>query len=280
MSFSGSKHHQDQKGSPDRFGYSWERFNELTAEQERQFQLWTAPLSPDRDWKGKIFLDGGCGAGRNSYWAMSYGAQSCVAIDLDERSLDAARRNLATFPLAEVRKCSIYDIPFEDTFDIVFSIGVIHHLNDPAFAVRKLAAAAKPGGKVLIWVYGYENLEFYVNVLTPLRKVMFSWMPLWLVRFLAYFPAALLWAMLRTGFTPLAYLKLLRTFSFRHLHHICFDQMLPKIAHYWRKDEAVALLEQAGLENVSAEWVNEVSWSVIGTRPHIRPQVGTAQSAV
>jgi len=41
---------EDFKGSPDRFGYSWERFNELTPEQERQFQLWTVHLSPERDW--------------------------------------------------------------------------------------------------------------------------------------------------------------------------------------------------------------------------------------
>lgn len=261
------EHLEDLKGSPDRFGYSWERFNELTREQERQFRLWTVQLSPERDWKGKVFLDGGCGAGRNSYWAMSYGAESCVSIDLDERSLAAARRNLAGFPTAEVRECSIYDIPYKDMFDIVFSIGVIHHLSDPAGAVRKLTEAAKPGGRVLVWVYGYENLAFYVNVLGPLRRLMFSWMPPGLVRFLANFPAALLWTMLRAGFAPLAYLKLLRTFSYRHIHHICFDQMLPRIAFYWRKDEAIALLEQAGLEHVKAEWVNEVSWSVIGTKP-------------
>ena len=258
--------HEDQKGSPDRFGYSWDRFNELTPEQERQFRLWTVHLSPERDWLGKNFLDAGCGAGRNSYWAMSYGARACVAIDLDERSLDAARKNLAKFPAAEVRKCSIYDIPFKDEFDIVFSIGVVHHLSDPAAALRKLASAAKPGGRVLIWVYGYENLELYVNVLNPLRKALFSWMPLGFVRLFAYFPASLLWLLLRLGFTPLGYLKLLKTFSFRHIHHICFDQMLPKIANYWRKDEAIALLEQAGLRDVKAEWVNEVSWSVIGTK--------------
>ena len=266
MSISQSER-QDRGGSPDRFGYSWERFSDLTPEQEQQFRLWTIHLDPARDWKGKTFLDGGCGAGRNTYWAMSYGARASTAIDLDDRSLEAARRNLAKFPTATVRKCSIYDIPFVDEFDIVFSIGVVHHLADPQLAVRKLAGAAKPGGRVLVWVYGYENLEFYVNVLNPMRRIMFSWMPLWLVRVLALVPTALLWLLLRLGITPLAYLKLLKTFSFAHLHHIVFDQMLPRISNYWRKDEAIALLTQAGLEDVKAEWVNEVSWSVIGTKP-------------
>src|SRR5688572_14961411 len=114
----GIQSEEDLKGSPDRFGYSWERFSDLTPEQEAQFRLWTTPLSPERDWAGRTVLDGGCGAGRNSYWAMSYGAASCVALDLDDRSLDAARRNLAKFPAAEVRKCSIYDLPYQDAFDI------------------------------------------------------------------------------------------------------------------------------------------------------------------
>src|SRR5690348_4851920 len=122
----------DWMGSPDRFGYSWDRFSLLTADQEHQFRLWTVHLSPESDWKGKRFLDAGCGAGRNSHWAMSYGAESCVALDLDERSLAAARRNLEQYPTASVQKCSIYEIPFLDEFDIVFSIGVVHHLSEPA----------------------------------------------------------------------------------------------------------------------------------------------------
>ena len=257
----------DVKGSPDRFGYSWERFSTPTPDQEQQFRRWTTHLSPDTDWKGKSFLDAGCGAGRNSYWAMSYGAARCAAIDLDDRSLAAARRNLATFPTAEVRKCSIYEIPFENEFDIAFSIGVVHHLSDPDRAIRNLVKAVRPGGRVLIWVYGYENLEFYVNVLNPLRRVLFSKLPLRLTRALAYVPAALVWVATRMGLTRLEYLRQLRTFSFAHIHHICFDQMLPRIAFYSTKSEALALLAGAHLVDVRAEWVNEVSWSVIGTKP-------------
>jgi SAM-dependent methyltransferase len=257
----------DRQGSPERFGYSWDRFHELTPEQERQFRLWTPQLAPERDWKGKRFLDAGCGAGRNSHWPMTYGAASCVAVDLDERSLEAARKNLAGFPGAEVRRGSIYALDYQNEFDIVFSIGVIHHLDDPAAALRNLVRAAKPGGRVLIWVYGYENLEFFVNVLDPARKLLFSWMPLRLLHWLAYLPSAALWLMLRLGITPIEYLRLLKGFPFSHLHHIVFDQMLPRIANYWTRDEATALLKTAGLANVEASWVNEVSWSVIGTKP-------------
>ncbi len=256
------------QGSPDRFGYSWDRFSHLSPEQEEQFRRWTAPLCPDRDWNDVHFLDAGCGMGRNSYWPMTYGAASCVAIDIDDRSLSAAQNNLAEFPGARVERCSIYEIPYENEFDITFSIGVIHHLEFPDKAIEQLVKATRPGGKVLIWVYGYENMELLCNFLHPLRLILFSRLPLGLVRFLALFPAAALWLILRLGMLRLEYFKLLRTFPFKHLHSIIFDQMLPRIAHYWRRDEALALLQRADLEDIAIQSVNEMSWAVMG-RKHV-----------
>ena len=79
--------------------------------------------------------------------------------------------------------------------------------------------------------------------------------------------AAALWLLLRSGLLRLEYFRLLRRFSFEHLHHIVFDQMLPRIANYWRREEAEELLRQAGLVDIHSKWVNEMSWSVVGTRP-------------
>ncbi len=43
--------------------------------------------------------------------------------------------------------------------------------------------------------------------------------------------------------------------------------MIPKIATYYREGEAIELLQEAGLTNVRAHWVNEMSWTVIGEKP-------------
>jgi len=258
---------ENAKGSPERFGYSWERFSELTPEQEQQFLMWMADLPTAEDWAGTRFLDVGCGAGRNSYWAMKYGAASGVACDLDERSLAAARENLRDFPSVDVRYESAYELPFQDEFDIAFSIGVIHHLDDPVSAVSKMVEAVRPGGTVLVWLYGYENLEIYVDILSPLRRLLFSRMPLPLLRYLSYIPTAALWALVRLPFIRNEYLRLLWGFPFKHLLHIVFDQMLPQVAKHWRKDEAIELLTQLGLSDVQHRWVNEVSWTVWGTKP-------------
>jgi len=253
-------------GSPDRFGYEWDTYRELRPQYEEQFRRWTAHLTP-ADWRGATFLDVGCGMGRNSYWPMTYGAAEGLAIDVDERSLAAARETLRRFPTVQVEKQSAYEIARKDAFDIVYSIGVIHHLQHPERALASMVAAAKPGGRVLIWVYGLENNEWIVRFVDPLRKVLFSKLPVHIVHHLSLYPTALLWLLLHLGFGRIAYLRMLRDFSFRHMRSIVFDQMLPKIAHYWPRATVERMLVEQGLADVQLAWVNEMSWSAIGTKP-------------
>ena len=224
-------------GSAERFGYSWNRYSSVLPEHEQQFRRWTAPLDPDT-WRGLRFLDVGCGIGRNSLWPMKYGAAGVVAIDVDERTLAAARRNLREFPHVEVRNQSVYDLAEQDEFDIAFSIGVIHHLEFPERAIHRMVHAVRPGGKVLIWVYGYENNEWIVRFADPLRKTLFSRLPLSGVHALSVVPTAAIWLLLRMGLQRIEYFRLLRRLSFQHIRAIVFDQMLPRIARYYPKEEA------------------------------------------
>lgn len=256
----------DLKGSPDRFGYEWDAYAEILPEHEEQFRRWTAPLSLE-DWWGKDFLDVGCGMGRNSFWPLKYGASSGVAVDIDERSLQTARRNLRSFPTMQVMSTSVYDLPFKDRFDLAFSIGVIHHLEYPERALKKMARAVKPGGRVVIWVYGRENNRWLVSVFNPLRQMLFSRLPIGLTHHLSLYPAVLVWVLLRLGVRPIEYFRLIAKFDFPHLRAIVFDQMLPRIAHYWPRETVARMMVEAGLEDVRLTWVNQMSWSAVGTRP-------------
>jgi SAM-dependent methyltransferase len=253
------------RGSPDRFGYSWHRYAEILPEHEEQFRRWTAPLK-QADWRGVRFLDAGCGIGRNSHWPMTYGAAGGVALDVDDRTLARARTNLSGFQTVEVRRQSIYDIAEENTFDVAFSIGVVHHLECPDQAVLRMARAVKPGGRVLVWLYGRENNGWIVDFFDPLRTALFSRLPLGLVHALSWPLTAILWAMLRLGLARLEYFRLIRRFSFDHLRAIVFDHMIPRIARYYTREEAIALLVNAGLQAVETVWVNEMSWSVCGRK--------------
>ena len=174
--------------------------------------------------------------------------------------------NLARFPAVEVVRSSAYDLPFADRFDIAFAIGVIHHLEDPQRALQRMARAVKPGGRVLIWVYGREGNRWLLVMLDPLRRALLSRMPIALVHHLSLYPAAFLWLALKLGLRPSEYVKLISRFRLAHLRSIVFDQMLPRIAHYWPRDQVVELMREAGLEDIRIAAVNEMSWSAIGTR--------------
>jgi SAM-dependent methyltransferase len=167
----------------------------------------------------------------------------------------------------EVRHQSIYDIAEKDVFDIVFSIGVIHHLEFPEMAVARLVQAAKPGGRILLWLYGRENNEWIVSFADPIRKALFSRLPLGVVHAFSWPATATLWILLRLGLQRVEYFRLIRGFSFDHLQAIVFDHMIPRIARYYTREQAIKLLGDAGLIDVEAIWVNQISWAVSGWKP-------------
>ena len=67
-----------------------------------------------------------------------------------------------------------YNLNKTNYFDIVFSIGVIHHLENPKLAVFKMCQSLKSNGIITLWVYGYENNEWIVNYFNPLRNLIFK----------------------------------------------------------------------------------------------------------
>ena len=127
---------------------------------------------------------------------------------------------------------------------------MIHHLEDPPLALAKDGPRGEARRKVLIWVYGREGNSWLVWLLDPLRRALFARLPVASVHHLSLYPTVLLWLALRLGVRPIEYFKLLARFDFAHLRSIVFDQMLPRVAHYWPRETVVALMEGAGLDDV------------------------------
>ncbi|GAG51037.1 unnamed protein product, partial [marine sediment metagenome] len=121
--------------SEDRFGFEWQKYCQLDPNYEIQFKKWVYPLTK-QDFVGKKVLDAGCGMGRNSYWAAQWGAHEIVAFDYDKRSIKAAQRNLEGLSNIKIEFKNIYQIDWHNEFDLVFSIGVIHHLENPKKAIE------------------------------------------------------------------------------------------------------------------------------------------------
>jgi len=247
----------------ERFAYEWDKYDKLNKDYEEQFLKWIAPFGP-KDFCNKVILDAGCGMGRNSFWALKYKAKQIIAFDCEEKTVKAAQKNLANFENVKVVYKSIYEIDWLNEFDFAFSIGVIHHLENPKQAILNLVKAVKPGGLVLIWVYGYEGNEWLVKYINPIRKHITSKLPLGLLHMLTYFLSLPLWLYLKIIPQNKPYFKQIKAFKFWHLHSIAFDQLLPKIANYYKKDEALALLKDVDLKNIGINPCNNNSWTVYG----------------
>jgi SAM-dependent methyltransferase len=255
---------KDDTGSTQRFGYEWTNYPKIIPEYETQFLKWAAPLKKS-DFKGKKILDAGCGIGRNSFWPLEYGAREVVSFDYDPGTVGVAKKNLSKFKNSKVSYGSIYEIPYKNYFDISFSIGVIHHLAEPLKAVDNLVKATKKGGLVLVWVYGYEGNEKIVKYVNPLRKIT-SRLPERAVYFMTYLFSIPLCSYIKIFKPKNEYLNQLSKFRFWHIHSIIFDQLIPKIANYWRRDEALKLLNNKNLKDVQIYKVNNMSWTVIGKK--------------
>ncbi len=253
-------HSRAMAGTEKEFGYEWEAYSEILPEHRDQFWTWVQPLQPE-NFRGKTFLDAGCGMGRNSFWAFQAGATAGVSFDFDQRTVAAAKRNLREFPTSTVAYESIYDLRRRNEFDIVFCIGVLHHLADPQCAAANLARAVKPGGLLAVWVYGKEGNRFYLSLLRPLRFLT-KRLPLQATRWVAKGLAVLLRCGLMVS-TETSYRKVLRRLSFRHLEAIVFDQLFPSIANYWTREEALALFNGLPVRLKSMTHTHGHSWSLV-----------------
>ncbi len=253
-----------EKDLEERFSYAWSVYREILPLHRKQFLGWITPLGLDF-FKGKRFLDAGCGIGRNSLWPMEAGARSACAFDCSEATVAVARENLARFPACEVLLKSIYDLESQGEFDVAFSIGVIHHLKRPRAAVERLVRALKPGGTLILWVYAREGNERYLRWFDPLRSAVTSRIPPGLARALATALTALLRVYVLLPWRR-PYLRLLRERSFRHVEAMVFDQLLPGTSHYWRRDEVLALVSGLPVRVTHLTHTHGMSWTLVAEK--------------
>lgn len=253
-----------QEGTAHEFGHEWSMYPDIIDLHEKQFEGWITPLATSF-FKGKSFLDAGCGIGRNSLWALKAGASSGYAFDFDQRTVAVARENLKQYPHCRVAFQSIYDLDISAEFDVAFCIGVIHHLADPKKAMANLVRSVKPGGTLIIWAYAYEGNERYLFFFDYFRRKFFSRLPvgvsLWLARILTAFLKIYLLLPHRSS-----YLKMLKTHSFRHLESMVFDQIIPSISKYYHRNEVADLIQGLDVRLETLTHTHGMSWTLVARK--------------
>ena len=117
-------------------------------------------------WRGKKVLEIGCGIGTDTINFARHGAQ-VTAVDLSTKSLEVARQRAAAFGLQD--RIRFFQANAEDlnqfvpveTYDLVYSFGVIHHTPHPERVLEHIRCYVKPGSTVKIMVYHRRSWKVF-----------------------------------------------------------------------------------------------------------------------
>ena len=130
-------------------------WTEYIPEYQKSEEHWRLFYSPD-EVKGKRILDAGCGTGIFSIIFARHGADEVIGLDISAGSLTTARKLKENFNLNNVdfHQADMLHLPFpEESFDVVWAWGTVHHTIDPWRAMEELIRVLKPGGSIHLAVY-------------------------------------------------------------------------------------------------------------------------------
>jgi len=257
-----------------RFAEEWTRWKDLRGYYEEEFFAWVAPVTGE-DFRGNTVFEGGCGKGRHTAIVASHGARAIVSLDLGESAF-VAFAHTRDLPNAHVIIGDLLRPPVRPVFDMAFSVGVLHHLPDPAAGFASLASRVRNGGRVFFWVYGYEGNEWITRYVNPIRKAVTSRLPAGLLRVLCLAPSAFLWAVIKLFYRPGAdgkgpkhlpygdYFAAMHSYPFDEIHANVFDQLVTPVAFYLKEEEVRPWLS-TGLQDTLLRSHRGYSWTGLAT---------------
>ena len=231
-------------GYAESFGIQWTRYDVQRPDEDRAIFLAKTGFDPEA-LAGRLVLDAGCGSGRYAAVAARLGAR-VFAVDVTQ-AVERARDVCATLPAVQVVQADLLRLPFApETFDAIYSIGVLHHTADTRQAFDALVRVLRPGGRLAVWIYRRTTrLQEAVN--SGLRA-MTTRLPDRALHQLATGGAVL------GGVPLLRHLNLLVPFSSHPDRHVrvcdTYDWYAPRYQHHHTEAEVVGWFRAHGFEDV------------------------------
>lgn len=102
------------------------------------------------------FFDAGCGSGQRILGlASEFPQASFTGLDMSEPSLKIARQQAELLGVKNItfRKGNLLELNERGRYDVVTSVGVVHHLSDPATGVKNLSTLLTESGILILHVY-------------------------------------------------------------------------------------------------------------------------------
>jgi SAM-dependent methyltransferase len=156
------------------------RFYELV-EAHRYTSEWHIPTAAGfENARGLEVLEIGCGLGTDGAQFAEAGADY-TGVDLTDAAVELARKRFELFDLSgKFRRADAENLDFaDDSFDLIYSHGVLHHTPDTEKAIREIHRVVRPGGRAIVMLYHRGSYNYRVNI-SLLRRAgaqLLKWEP-------------------------------------------------------------------------------------------------------
>jgi ubiquinone/menaquinone biosynthesis C-methylase UbiE len=147
--------------------YSREFYEKVDESRYVEYAPWMKSTLEFEIFPGKKVLDVGFGMGTDLFQFASAGS-IVSGIDLSPKHLEIAKKRFQLYNIdAELMLADAENMPFDnDTFDVVYSFGVIHHSPDIQKAINEICRVLKPDGRAIIGVYHKYSAYYLFSFLS------------------------------------------------------------------------------------------------------------------
>lgn len=260
------------------FASSWNHLPRGSVYTRGQFEDWLKPLT-EQDVAGKRVLELGCGNGSLMVHVADWQPSHLDGVDLGD-SVITARKNLEDYSNVTVIQDDLVTYKANDSYDLVYCIGVLHHLQNPHAGFESIVRNTRPGGKFHCWVYAEEGNGVVMIFVEPIRKFV-SRLPWWFTKHLLATPLVFPFYLYAKLLRRLPHTQLLarlplyeyaiymanREFGF--FHHMAFDQLVTPQTAYIPKSTIESWLQSDSEIQAGSTYIimrNGNSWKFGGVR--------------
>lgn len=145
-------------------GRSETEYYESESKSRYELEPYIRDFAKVHEGKDKDVLEIGVGMGTDhAEWAKAC-PKSLTGVDLTPRAIEHTEKRFALLGLAsELREADAEQLPFDDnSFDLVYSWGVLHHSPNTPQAVKEVYRVLRPGGVTRIMIYHKHSLTGYM----------------------------------------------------------------------------------------------------------------------
>jgi len=142
-----------------------EFFDEIERHRYNEYAAWMPRFMGFEDFRGARLLEIGCGMGTDLL-QFSRGGARCVGIDLTPRSIEITQHRFKLYGARGAFMISDGEhLPFcDESFDVVYSNGVLHHTPDTEGAIREVHRVLRPGGTAKVMLYHRNSLNYWLEI--------------------------------------------------------------------------------------------------------------------